>query len=110
METESHVQIDFSKSDHFVEFFVFLLKFLDIMFQFFINFIFGRWFDRQNIVGKVVTMSKLDSLTGYIFHVNINDSNVMEIGSTFDHRNVINALLHDYVVVPSQNDVHVLNV
>jgi hypothetical protein len=101
METESHVQIDLSKSHHFVEFFVFLLKFLYIMFQFLINFIFRRWFNRQNIIGKVITVSKLDSLSGYILHVNVYDSNVMEIGSTFDHRNVVNALLHDHMVVSS---------
>lgn len=109
METESHVQINLSKSHHFIKFLVFLLKLLDIMFEFLINFIFRCRFYWQNIIGKVVTMSKLNSLSGYILHVNIDDSNVMEIRSTFNHRNVINALLQDDMIVSSQNNVDILD-
>ena len=55
-------------------------------------------------------MSELNSLSSYILHVNINDSNVVEIGAALNYRHVIDALFENDVVVPTENKVNFLYV
>ena len=109
METEPHVQIYLSISDNFVEFFVLLQKFSHIIFQWSVNLILWCWLDIQNVVGKIVTMSELNSLSSYILHVNINHSNVVEIGAALYYRHVIDALFENDVVMPTENKVDFLD-
>lgn len=55
-------------------------------------------------------MSELNSLSRYILHVNINDSNVVEIGAALNYRHVINAFFENDVVVSTENKVDFLDV
>jgi hypothetical protein len=55
-------------------------------------------------------MSELNSLSSYILHVNINDSNVVEICATLYYRHIIDAFFENDVVVSTENKVDFLDV
>ncbi len=48
-------------------------------------------------------------MTRYIWSVDINYTNIVKISSTFYDRNTADKLLEDYVIMPTQDYVNILN-
>ena len=54
-------------------------------------------------------MPELNVLAGYICLINVNDSDIKEVGSTLYNGNVINTLFEDDVIMTTEHNVDVFN-
>jgi hypothetical protein len=92
MKSKSHVKIDFSIPNYLIILFVFFQKFMDIVFQLPVNIVFVGRLNLLNFKSEIKSSANANIFTLDILLVNVDNSQMVKIGSTFNNGHVINVL------------------